>query len=228
MYIVGSPIKFLKELIPGYEHYLPDLFSLAVDVWPQVDLSGLEKIMETEISALYFLSLSDEIEARANVPFSVWAEIQDFDRTSGKQLTRSDIEFHPSNFDWRIHKRKPYLILECKCLRLIHQKKFRPNTSEYLAETKNFVDNTKDKHPAFCAMVGFVMDGKTQEAFDALQNSLSKSTDLGLSPLRCMSACAPLPHPPHGKTEHISTARKAGKVTIYHLLFPSPVPHLQP
>ena len=216
----SSPAIFLQELI-GYEQYLPELLELILDVWPKVNFSGMTaRKLEPDITALLFLGLRDKIEQRGNVPFYVWSEVQDFDAQSGKQLTRSDIEFHPVGTGFRITHQKPYLATEAKCLRVIQGAKFRANTGEYLKEMANFVTDAKEKFPAFAVMLGYVMDGETALAFEALQEAIQKSKLPQLYNPSGIAAHAPLTHPPHGITQHITSLASNGQRPIYHLILP--------
>ena len=216
----GSPAIFLQELI-GYEEYLPELLQLILDVWPTVDFSGMNvRKLEPDITALLYLRLRNEIEQRGNVPFYIWPEMQDFDTRTGKQLTRSDFEFHPVGTGFRIADQKPYLATEAKCLRVTQGAKFRANTGEYLKEMENFVTDAKRKFPAFAVMLGYVMDGKTALAFKALNMAIQKSHQPNLCNASGIAIHASLSHPPHGSTQHPSAQASTGQRPIYHLILP--------
>jgi hypothetical protein len=210
MLTAGNAWQFFDDLLP--DDFVPELLELVLRAWQKVEVFKIpDRQIEIRISALLKDRMVQEIDAGPDLPFLVVSEQQVTDPVTGKQESRIDFDVHHRAY--KIKGQKPYFTFEAKPLRCPDA-----NNDEYIDEMKRFITDEKKVAPAFCGMLGYVMDGEVAKAFHSLQKSIKKkAVDLGMLDGSCMTPCGDLPHPPHGVTDHDCAARNSNLV-LHHLL----------
>lgn len=208
---IGSSSDWRRELFPG--GLAGQVMGHVLETWKSFSLHRKVKL-ENRINASFCEALKKACEDAGRT----WVIVPEYpinDPVLGTQKGRVDLCFIPPD-----HRgQKVFFTLECKRLRVRTKSGLKSYADKYVSKgvLKFVVSQYAANHPCG-GMLGYVMDGQLDEAFEAIQREVeSPKYDLRMQTEK--SACPPssvLPHYPHSMdTFHIRTD---GEFTLHHLL----------
>jgi hypothetical protein len=205
----SQPLK--RELFPT--GFAGEVMQLILETWRSFSLHRNVRL-ETRITAVFRDALIDAYDAAGRAWF-ITLEDPITDLTFGTEEGRNDLNFFPPQH----HRQKVFFTVECKRLHVTRKSGFVHLADAYVEKgMQRFVDGQYSSGLPCGGMVGYVMDGQVQAAFDKVQNEIG-----GRLKTLCIPSCNALEKPSSvlpsyefsADTMHI---RSDGKFKLYHLL----------
>lgn len=207
MQTAGNADSFFSDVIP--DKFIPEIIDLVVAAWDRMP-KLVPRHLEPRITALLRCACIDEYEQRYRSqawPFLVTSEDQIIDPTTGRQIARTDLEIHVRSLN--IQRQRPYFTFEAKRLNLPDETRVRSNAAEYVGDGGMMCFITGRYAPVFCGMLGYVMNGNTATARNAVATAIHRRRrrlrlrfpkKLVPSPLKMHEVCCAATH--HSSAGH--------------------------
>jgi hypothetical protein len=160
----SQPLK--RELFPT--GFAGEVMQLILGTWQTFSLHRIVRL-ETRITAVFRDAL---IEAYVAAGRSWFITLEDpiTDPTFGTEEGRNDLNFFPPQH----YGQKVFFTVECKRLRVMRDSGFVHLADAYVEKgIQRFVDGQYSSGLPCGGMVGYVMDGQVQAAFDKVQNEIA-------------------------------------------------------
>lgn len=161
----GSTKLLRQELFP--RGFAGEVMLHIVKTWRSFSLNHNVR-HETKITAVFRGAL---IEAYVAAGRSWFITLEDpvTDPNFGTELGRNDLRFYPQNH----YGQKVFFTVECKRLRVKTKSGISHLADKYVEDgIQRFVDGRYSAELPCGGMVGYVMDNKVSEAFDAVQAAI--------------------------------------------------------
>lgn len=171
----GNSREWKKDLFP--EEFIPDILELIIVSWKTFKKPDRFD-HEVPISKAFREKIRVEKNLRDDLPFHIWRELPTVN-TQSKDDGRIDICFV---FTGTLRE-DIYFAFECKRLRIPYASGLDTNNSDYVGDQGMmcFVTGKYSESVMNAGMIGYVMDGKTEEAIISLEKLIkSKIADLRL------------------------------------------------
>lgn len=218
MRFAGTTHQFLGGILPS--DFRAEIFSLVEAAWPRVK-NPFDVWREPRITALLRLALIEVNEARyeADTPFHIERESQKCDPKTGKEVERSDLEFHLRCHN--IRGQKPYFVFESKRLNVPYGDAVHSEAQAYVGDggMGYLLAGGYNTVPDHSGMLAYVMDGNIAAAKKSVETQIErKSDELRLHGDAKIHSSTLMPSSgPHGETHHTFVAQKAA---IFHMFLP--------
>lgn len=215
MSYVGAPHQFLGDVLPL--DFRAEIFSLVDAAWPRVK-GPFDIWREPRITALLRLALIEVNEAQyaGDTPFHIERESQKCDPKTGKEVERSDIEFHLRYHN--IRGQQPYFVFESKRLNVPYGDSVHSEAQAYVGDggMGHLLAGGYDTVPDHSGMLAYVMDGNIAIAKRSVEKHLaSKSEQVRLHGDAKIRPSAWMPKgSPHGETHHTTGSQPT---VLFHM-----------
>jgi hypothetical protein len=208
--LFGSGTDSRHELFPG--GLAGQVMGHVLETWKSFSLHQKVKL-ENRINASFCEALKKASEDAGRT----WIIVPEYpinDPVLGVQKGRIDLCFIPPNH----HGQKVFFTLECKRLRVRTKSGLSHYADRYVSKgvLKFVISQYSANHPCG-GMLGYVMDGQLDEAFESVKREVEKSKyDLKMQKKPTCSPSSALPDYQYGMdTFHLRTD---GEFTLHHLL----------
>ena len=207
----GSGLALRRALFP--QDFNKEVMHHVLETWQSFSRKQQARL-ENRITALFRDALIDAY-LKAGRNWFVTLEDPITDPDFGTELGRNDLRFYPpDHFGQTI-----FFTLECKRLRVRTQSGFKHLADEYAEKgLQRFVEDNHYSAGLPCGgMLGYVMDGRLDEACESVKSEIDKrKQDLKMKRKKPVSPSSVLPHHQHSMdTIHFRTD---GEIIIHHLL----------
>ena len=212
MIIAGATHQFLGDVLP--QDFRREIFEMVEAAWKRVGTAWLEP----RITGLLQQAIIAEQETRykVNPPFLILEDIKRRDPKTGKEIERSDLDFHLRNY--YIKGQRPYFVFESKRLNIPYEKGVKVNADEYIGDGGMgcLLAGQYETAPSFSGMLAFVMDGKLAKAKAAVEAAILQSAkELKLQGPHQIRPSNLMPNDKfHGETCHTDGT---GNFLIFHM-----------
>lgn len=219
MKLIGATHQFLGEVLS--DDFRAEIFSLVDAAWLHLK-SPFDIWREPRITALLRLAIIDVNEAQfaGDTPFHIERESQKCDPKTGKEVERSDVEFHLRYHN--IRGQKPYFVFESKRLNVPYGDTVHSEAQAYVGDEGmgHLLSGGYDAVPDYSGMLAYVMDGNVATAKRSVEKQLAaKSGDLSLRGKAKIHTSDLMPRGgAHGETHH-STGGQAS--VVFHMFLPA-------
>jgi len=215
MISAGKTHQFLGDVLPS--DFRAEIFRLVDAAWLRVKLPR-SKRLEPRITGLLQHSVIAEQESLYGhtAPFFILEDTKRRDPKTGKEIDRSDLEFHL--LAHRIRAQRAYFVFESKRLNISYGGAPDSNASEYVGDGGMgcLLSGSYNAISDYSGMLAYVMDGNVTEAKHAVERHIvRKSEELRIRGEAKIHPSEFVPkRSPHGETHHLNDAEE---FKIFHI-----------
>jgi len=155
------------DLFP--DRLVPDIIGLVLSSWQSFEQPNANDL-EVPITRRFYVHLSHEKGLKRRLPFSIHCEASEIDSSSCREIGRIDLRLIAG------HREDVYFAFECKRLNVLSKNGTRRSLAgEYVDEgMMRFVSGKYGRNLDKGGMLGYVMDGKTQDAITAVSKAIGR------------------------------------------------------
>jgi len=170
MGVIGNGSSLKRDLFP--EELIPEILELVITSWGTFKKPDRLEC-EVPISKAFTKIIRAEKNQRDDLPFHVWYELSTLN-TQVEEEGRIDIFFAYIGSP----REDIYFAFECKRLRIPYASGLDTNNSDYVGEQGMlcFVTGKYSEIVTNGGMIGYVMDGKTEEAIISVGELIKKKS----------------------------------------------------
>jgi len=168
MVSIGDP-HLWADVFP--DDLVPAIIDVVLDSWKAFPAPAPDAL-EVPITREFHIYLRRHKD-RTKLPFSIMVEPDEIDPETGEQLGRIDLRLHHGYLE------SVYFALECKRLNVVADGKRSSLAGKYVEEGMvRFVTGKYAQGLDKGGMVGYVMDGKLDDAILAVKEAVEKKREL--------------------------------------------------
>jgi hypothetical protein len=208
MSFVGAP----SEWVDLIDSLVPDILELVSNSWGQMPHLACDAREDPTTETLCKLLRRNRDTGK--LPFQIQIQMVELDPNEGEDQGRMDIAFVPL-----VPSESIYFCLECKRLNVCYGDSIRPYFSEYVKQGMlRFVRGQYAKIVRHGGMLGYVLDGKIENAISGVQLSLkAHQTDLEMKRPCEFRRSSIRPADPTTKETHHSRKHDTSIFQIHHM-----------
>ncbi|MFP4057522.1 MAG: hypothetical protein ACLF0G_11700 [Candidatus Brocadiia bacterium] len=150
------------------DQFIPQIIGLVLEGWAVFEKPP-EDALEVQITKKFCVCLRG-CKRERHLPFRIWAESMELDPESGSERGRLDLRFVCGC------REDVYFAFECKRLNVVdHRGKRRSLAPEYVEQgMMRFVEGKYARGLDKGGMLGYVMDGRTLAAIEAVDKAVGR------------------------------------------------------
>ena len=167
MNVIGVPNAWINLI----DTMVPDILKLVTTTWEALPPPASDAY-EDPITELLCLALKQNRDL-SELPFRIDIQLVELEPEADQKQGRMDIAFSPL-----IPREDIYFCLECKRLNVIKDGTLRKYASQYVTHGMvRFITGQYSKLVKHGGMLGYVLDGKVDNAIDDVSSVIHKSRD---------------------------------------------------
>ena len=212
MKIIGSPSEWLSLI----DTLVPEILDLVVSTWDKMPPPAPNAFEDPTTEEL--CRCLRQNRNSSNLPFTIHIQFVELEPAAEQDQGRLDIAFFPAG----VPRENIYFCLECKRLDVVKDGKFRSYAPEYVIHgMMRFVRGQYSAGVQNGGMLGYVLDGNTDQAIDSVGNAVQvRHTDLGMTGRGDMQPSAVRPENTRLRETYHTRPHDGLPFRIHHIFVP--------